>query len=51
MTLHKIGRAEEVKAALGQLRELCKQEEHIAWDMDVQGLLVEAEKLIAGKQK
>jgi len=49
MTLHKIGRAEESKAALDQLRELCKDEQ-FAEDMEVQGLLVEAEKLLAGEK-
>ena len=49
MTLDKIGRMEEAKAALGQLRELCKQE-HVDWDIDVQGLLAEAEGLIEGKK-
>jgi WD40 repeat protein len=49
MTLHKIGRDEEAKAALEQLRELCKDEQ-FAEDMDVQGLLAEAEGLIEGKK-
>jgi WD40 repeat protein/tRNA A-37 threonylcarbamoyl transferase component Bud32 len=47
MVLHKISRSEEAKAALRQLRKMCQQE-HIKRDMDVQGLLAEAEKLIAG---
>jgi len=51
MTLQRVGRVEEAKAALGQLRELCKQEEHLTWDTDVQGLLAEAEKLIAGEEQ
>jgi len=42
MTLHRLGRFEEAKAALERLRELCKQED-LTWDMDVQGLLAEAE--------
>jgi len=50
MTLHEIGRLEEAKAALEQLRELCQDEEYLAWDMDVQGLLAEAEKLIGGEK-
>jgi len=49
MTLYKISRMEEAKAALGQLRELCKNEQ-FAEDMEVQGLLAEAEKLIAGEK-
>ena len=48
MSLHGLGRVEEAKAALIQLRELCKQEENLAWDMEVQALLAEAEGLIAG---
>ena len=47
MTLYKIGRAEEAKAALERLRELCKDEQYTD-DTEVQGLLAEAEKLIAG---
>jgi WD40 repeat protein/serine/threonine protein kinase len=50
MTLNKIGRMEEAKAALGQLQEMCRQE-HLDWDMDVQGLLAEAEALIAGEKR
>jgi len=49
MTLHKIGRAEEAKSVLGQLRELCK-DRPFAEDMEVQGLLAEAEKLVAGEK-
>jgi hypothetical protein len=49
MTLHRMGRAEEAKTALEQLRELCKDEQ-FAEDMDVQGLLAEAEGLIEGKK-
>jgi tetratricopeptide (TPR) repeat protein len=52
MTLYRLGRAEEAKAALGQLRELCKQEQLVGgWALDVQGLLDEAEKLLAGKEQ
>jgi hypothetical protein len=40
---------EEAKAALGQLRELCKQE-YLTRHMDVQGILVEVEKVIAGEK-
>jgi WD40 repeat protein/serine/threonine protein kinase len=50
MTLHKIGRVEEAKGALERLRELSKDEQ-FAKDTDVQDLLAEAEKLIAGGQK
>jgi WD40 repeat protein/serine/threonine protein kinase len=50
MTLHKIGHLEESKSVLEQLRELCKQEEGLAWDMEVQALLAEAEKLIEGEK-
>jgi len=50
MALHRVGRTEEAKAALEQLRELCKKEAHLAWDMEVQGLLAEAERLIAGER-
>ena len=49
MTLHKSGRAEEAKAALERLRELCKDEQ-FANDMEVQELLAEAEGLIEGKK-
>ena len=49
MTLHKIGRTGEAKAALEQLQKLCEQEDFI-WNMDVQGLLAEAERLIEGKK-
>jgi hypothetical protein len=49
MTLHKIGRAEEAKAALERLRELCK-DRPFAEDMEVQALLAEAEELIEGKK-
>jgi tetratricopeptide (TPR) repeat protein len=49
MTLHQIGQAEEAKATLGQLRELCKD-----WpfdeDMVIQNLLAEAEKLILSEK-
>jgi len=50
MTLHKIARADEAKAALEQLRELCK-EEQFAEDMEVQALLAEAEGVIEGTKK
>jgi len=46
--LHRIGRAEEAKAALEQLQELCKDEQFA--EMDVQNLLAEAEKLIEGEK-
>lgn len=49
MTLHKIGRVDEAKADLEKLRELCKDE--FNRDMDVQGLVAEAEKLIEGEKQ
>ena len=49
MTLRKIGRAEEAKAALEQLRELCK-ERPFSEDMELQSLLAEAEGLIEGQK-
>jgi hypothetical protein len=45
MALCKIGRIEETKVALGQLRKL-RQDEQYAEDIEVQNLLAEAEKLI-----
>jgi hypothetical protein len=54
MTLQRIGRFEEAKAALDQLRQLYQDEEYLEYavpDMDVQELLAEAEKLIAGEQQ
>jgi WD40 repeat protein/serine/threonine protein kinase len=50
MTLHKIGRAEEAKAALERLRELCGDEQ-FAEDREVQDLLAEAEKLLASEEQ
>jgi len=50
MTLHKIGRVEEAKAALDQLRELCKDRPFAEDAEVVQGFLVEAEGLIEGKK-
>jgi len=50
MTLNKIGRSEQANTALEQLQELCKQE-HLAWDVDVMGLLAEAEKLLADEKQ
>jgi tetratricopeptide (TPR) repeat protein len=50
MTLHRIGQAEEAKAALMQVRELCK-DRPFAEDMEVQGLLAEAEGLIEGEKR
>jgi len=49
MSLHQLGRIEEAKARLEQLRELCKQEQNPFWDFGDQALLAEAEKLIAGE--
>jgi tetratricopeptide (TPR) repeat protein len=51
MILRKIDRLEEAKVALEQLRQLCQDEEHLAWDMEVQALLAEAEKLIEGEKQ
>jgi WD40 repeat protein len=50
MTLHKIGRTEEAKAALEQLRQLCK-EEQFAEHEEGQTLLAEAEGVIEGRKK
>jgi tetratricopeptide (TPR) repeat protein len=47
MSLHQLGRADEAKAALEQLRSLCK-EERFAEDQEAQAFLAEAEKLIEG---
>ncbi|MBN2269054.1 MAG: protein kinase [Sedimentisphaerales bacterium] len=49
MSLHKLGRTEEAKAALERLRALCK-EERFAEDQEAQAFLAEAEKLIEGKE-
>ena len=49
ITLHKIGRADEAKTALDQLRELCK-ERPFSEDTELQALLAEAEKLITGEK-
>ena len=51
MILQRTGHIKDAKAALETLRELCRQEENLFWDMEVQGLLAEAEKLIAGEEK
>jgi WD40 repeat protein len=53
MTLHRIGRAEEAKAALERLRQLCKDEGQFVlseYREEVQGLLAEAEGLIEGQK-
>jgi len=50
MSLHQLGRADEAKAVLEQLRSLCK-EERFAEDQEAQGFLAEAEKLVAGENK
>jgi WD40 repeat protein/serine/threonine protein kinase len=50
MTLNQIGQSKQANIALDQLRKLCQDEEHVARDMEVQGLLAEAEKLITGKE-
>jgi tetratricopeptide (TPR) repeat protein len=49
MILYKIDRTGEAKAALGQLRKLCKDGQY-AEDTEVQGFLAEAEGLIGGKK-
>ena len=49
MIMYRIGRVDEAKAALEQLRELCK-DELFAEDMEVQDLLAEAEKLLASEK-
>ena len=49
MTLYKLGRADEARIALGQLRELSK-EERFAEEAEIQTLLMEAEGLIEGKK-
>jgi hypothetical protein len=51
MTLHRIDRLEEAKAALERLRESGTKEERFFWDRAVQDLVAEAEKLIASEQK
>lgn len=48
MVMNWIGRVDEAKATLKQLRELCKKEE-FSEDMNVQNFLAEAEKLIIGE--
>jgi hypothetical protein len=50
MSLHKLGRADEAKAALEQLRSLCK-EERFAEDQEAQAFLTEAEQLITGEKQ
>jgi tetratricopeptide (TPR) repeat protein len=50
MALHKIGRTDEAKAALDQLRELCKTEQY-AECREGQALLAEADGLIEGGRK
>jgi hypothetical protein len=54
MTLHKLGRLEEAKTALEQLRELT-EDWQVGQAMEdvqaLQALLAEAEKLIAGEKK
>lgn len=47
MSLHKLDRKDEAKAALERLRDLCK-EERFAEDQEAQAFLAEAEKLIVG---
>jgi WD40 repeat protein/serine/threonine protein kinase/Tfp pilus assembly protein PilF len=50
MSLHKLGRTEEAKAALERLRDLCK-EERFAEDQEAQAFLTEAEQLITGEKQ
>ena len=50
MSLHKLGRADEAKAALKRLRALCK-EERFAEDQEAQAFLTEAEQLITGEKQ
>ena len=50
MTLHRIGRPEDAKATLAQLRELCKNEQ-FAWTMNVPALLAEAEGVIEQRKE
>jgi len=50
MTLQKLGRAEEAKAALERLRALLKDEQ-FAKNKVAQGFLAEAEKLITGEEQ
>jgi WD40 repeat protein/serine/threonine protein kinase len=53
MTLQRIGRSEEAKTALDQLRQLYQNEEYLEYlvtDMEIQNLLAEAEQLIAGEE-
>jgi tetratricopeptide (TPR) repeat protein len=49
MSLHRLARVEEAKAALERLRNLCKEED-FAEDEEAQALLAEAEKLIEGEK-
>ena len=49
MILHRIGRTDEAKAALDQLRELCNDRPFVE-NRGVQALLAEAERLIEGKK-
>jgi tetratricopeptide (TPR) repeat protein len=55
MALHHLSRYEEAKAALEQLQERYKQEELLAflswgWNIEIQDLLAEAEKLLLGEE-
>jgi hypothetical protein len=49
MTMRKLGRGEEAKSALEQLRSLLTDEES-ARDPEVNALLAETKELIAGKR-
>ena len=51
MTLNQIGQSKQANIALDQLRKLCQDEEHVARDMEVQGLLAEAEKIIISEKQ
>ncbi len=51
MALHRLDRQEEAKAALEQLRDLCKDEQFAEEHQQAQAFLTEAEKLIAGEKQ
>ena len=51
MALYQLGRHEEAKVALEQLRELCKQKKYLEKETKAEALLTEAEKLITGENQ
>jgi hypothetical protein len=51
MSFRELGRSEEAKSVFEQLRQLCKNDEYLAWDMEVQALQAEAEELIVGEKQ